>query len=128
MIAVNVGCWSEKTVLRFSSNRDASSIDDVGDVEINAIPVADVVGDERVAFVKMDVEGSELQALMGMEKIIRRDMPILAISAYHRQEDLITLPQFMNRFETESEHYQIFLRHHGCATAELVLYAIPVRK
>lgn len=128
-VAVNEGCWNKKTVLRFSKNGDASSsIGDVGDVEINVTAVDDVVRDDKISFVKLDVEGSELQALIGMQKLIRRDMPILAISAYHKQEDLITLPQFVSRFETESEHYKLFLRHHGCTTAELVLYAIPVQK
>ena len=128
-ITINAGCWNEKTTLRFCGKGDASSsIVNEGDIEVNVVSVDDVVKDDKVAFVKLDVEGSELQTLKGMQKIIERDMPILAISAYHRQEDLITLPQFVSKFETEHEQYQLFLRHHGCTTPELVLYAVPIQK
>ena len=128
-VAINAGCWSEETTLWFGGKGNASSrIEDEGDTEVNVVAVDDVVKDDKVAFVKLDVEGSELQALKGMQKIIKRDMPILAISAYHRQEDLITLPQFVSKSETEHERYQLFLRHHGCTTPELVLYAIPTQK
>lgn len=128
-IVINAGCWNEKTTLRFSGKGDASSnIDNEGDIEVNVVSVDDVVKDDKVAFVKLDVEGSELQTLKGMQRIIKRDMPVLAISAYHRQEDLITLPQFVSKFEIENEHYQLFLRHHGCTTPELVLYAVPAQK
>lgn len=128
-IVVNAGCWNEKTTLRFSGKGDSSSsIGNEGDIEVNVVAVDDVIKDDKVAFVKLDVEGSELQTLKGMQNIIKRDMPILAISAYHRQEDLITLPQFVSQFKTENEHYQLFLRHHGCTIPELVLYAIPTQK
>ena len=45
--------------------------------------------------VKMDIEGSELKGLHGAAQVIKRDHPILAISAYHRQEDLIELPDYI---------------------------------
>lgn len=127
-IVINAGCWNKKTTLRLSGQGESSRIGNEGDIEVNVVSVDDVVKDDKVAFVKLDVEGSELQALKGMQKIIKRDMPILAISAYHRQEDLITLPQFVSGFETEDKHYQLFLRHHGFTTSELVLYAIPTQK
>lgn len=129
IVPVNAGVWSKKTVLHFDNCGDSSScVQEEGTIEINVVSIDDVVGNDRVAFCKMDVEGSELQALTGMQNIIKRDMPILAISAYHKQEDLITLPQYIHQFETEDEYYALYLRHHGCTIPELVLYAIPTRK
>ena len=84
-----------------------------------------VVLDNKVAFIKMDIEGSEYQALIGARGCIMRDHPVLAISAYHRKEDLIELPKVMKSFEDASVGYKLYLRHHGVALAELVLYAIP---
>lgn len=39
---------------------------------------------ERVDFVKMDIEGAELQAVEGALPILRRHRPRLAITTYHR--------------------------------------------
>lgn len=129
IVPVNAGCWHERTVLFFDNCGDASSSIKYGaENKINVVSVGEIVGEDRVAFVKMDVEGSELNALIGMEDIIKRDMPILAISAYHKQEDLIELPKFIKQFESESEYYKIYLRHHGCTVPELVLYGIPAQK
>ncbi len=48
---------------------------------------------ERVTFIKMDIEGSEANALRGAEKIIRTYKPKLAISVYHKKDDLWTIPK-----------------------------------
>lgn len=58
--------------------------------------------------------------------MIKRDHPILAVSAYHRQDDLIEIPKFIKSFDDDNEKYDLFLRHHGICAYELVLYAIPV--
>ena len=39
---------------------------------------------DRVDFIKMDIEGAELQAVEGALPILRRDHPRLAITTYHR--------------------------------------------
>lgn len=130
IVCVNAGCWSESGKLCFDGDgTEASCISENGNETVDVVSIDEIVANNKVAFVKMDIEGSELEALKGMKDILKRDMPILAISAYHRQEDLITLPQYIYQFESEDEYYKLYLRHHGCATtAELVLYAIPTRK
>lgn len=129
IVPVNAGCWSESTTLCFDERSDAaSSILENGGTEIKVTSIDEIVGEDKVSLIKLDVEGSELEALIGASNIIKRDMPLLAISAYHKQEDLITLPQYIIQFETEQERYQLYLRHHGCTVPELVLYGIPVRK
>lgn len=55
-------------------------------------------------------------------------MLLVFLNRDHRQEDLILLPQYVHQFESENEYYELYLRHHGCAAAELVLYAIPAEK
>ena len=129
VICLNKGCYSSEKMLSFCSAGDMSSClqeDGTECVEVTTIDRA--VGDEKVAFIKMDVEGAELEALKGAEGVIARDMPVLAISAYHRQEDLITLLPYISSLHSQKEHYQLYLRHHGVVQAELVLYAIPVER
>ncbi len=53
-------------------------------------------------------------------------MLILTISAYHRQEDLITLISYISNLWNKSERYHLYLRHHGVVETELVIYTIPV--
>ena len=129
LVAVPVGVWSAQTTLYFSPGKDAASgVQEEGTIEIKTDTIDHVVGDHKIAFIKMDVEGSELEALKGAAHVIQRDMPVLAISAYHKQEDLITLPQFIAGCKNENFKYDIFLRHHGCTVPELVLYGIPRKR
>jgi len=78
-------------------------------------------GLERVDFVKMDIEGAELEALRGAEATLRRFRPRLAISAYHKLADLWTLPTFL---EGLGVGYRLYLDHHTIHSEETVLYAI----
>lgn len=124
---VNKGCWSKDDKLHFTSNGDMSSgLKDEGEDIVEVTSIDKTVGDDKVAFIKMDIEGAEYEALIGAKKTISRDMPVLAISAYHRQDDLIRLIPFIKAQENNHEKYQVFLRHHGVVATELVLYGIPV--
>lgn len=125
-ICVNKGCYSTEKQLSFSSNGDmSSSLQENGSDIVEVTTIDKTIGDRKVAFIKMDVEGAELEALKGAQKVIERDMPVLAISAYHRQEDLITLIPYIHSLCNNSERYDLYLRHHGAVQTELVLYAIP---
>ncbi len=48
---------------------------------------------EKVNFIKMDIEGSELAALHGAKKTIKKFTPKLAISIYHRDDDFFYDPR-----------------------------------
>ena len=123
---INKGCWSSTTTLSFSVNGDmSSSLDEEGDQKVDVTTIDEVVGDSKIAFIKMDIEGAELEALKGAKKTINRDMPILAISAYHKKEDFVTLIPYLHSIKNANKHYQLFLLHHGCTSTELVLYGIP---
>lgn len=68
----------------------------------------------------MDIEGSELRALMGSEETIKKYKPKLAICIYHKREDLITIPQYIKIIVPE---YKLYLRAHFPYVSETVLYA-----
>lgn len=77
---------------------------------------------ERVTFIKMDVEGVEMEALKGCQNHIKKDRPILAISLYHNVEDIYEIPLFINGIV---EEYRFDIRHYTPYHGETVLYAIP---
>lgn len=76
---------------------------------------------ERISFVKMDIEGAELDALKGMEQALKQDKPKLAICVYHKIEDLWEIPHYIKSIVPG---YHMILRHH-CEKwpTEMVLYA-----
>jgi len=78
---------------------------------------------EKVTFIKMDVEGAELNSLKGAEKTIIRDKPKLAISIYHSNEDMIDIAEYIHKIVPE---YKLYVRQHIAipTTAETVLYGV----
>lgn len=63
----------------------------------------------RVSFIKMDIEGSEIPALMGGVRTIQENKPKLAICAYHLEDDLWNIPLLIKRLVPE---YKIYMRQH----------------
>jgi FkbM family methyltransferase len=76
---------------------------------------------ERVNFIKMDIEGYELPALKGAEETLRKYRPRLAISIYHKLDDFITIPQFIQSLQLG---YRFYIDHYTIFSEETVLYAI----
>ncbi len=115
--------WSEKTKLFFDGLSDgASRIDNNGSVCIQAMPIDEVVDKkDRITFIKMDVEGAELESLKGAKETIQRCKPKLAICIYHKLEDMTEIPLYIKSLVPE---YKLYVRHHSNSSAETVLYAV----
>jgi hypothetical protein len=69
----------------------------------------------------MDIEGSEIDALIGAKNTIMKNKPKLAICIYHKNEHLYEIPLLINEWVPE---YKLYVRHHGEADAETVFYAV----
>jgi hypothetical protein len=69
----------------------------------------------------MDIEGAEMSALEGASQVIREFKPRLAISAYHKPEDLWEIPQ---KLKAQNGNYRLFFGHHSPITWESVYYAV----
>ena len=90
--------------------------------EIEKITV-DSVAKSKMDFIKYDVEGAELEALLGSHETIMRDKPVLLVSAYHRSEDVFSLINYLNE---KYPFYKLYLRRLRCVPAwELDIIAIP---
>lgn len=75
----------------------------------------------RVDFIKMDIEGAEMEALAGASRVIGECKPRLAISGYHKPEDLWEIPA---RLKALNPGYEITFGHHTPIGWESVFYAI----
>ena len=93
-----------------------------GEKEIETVKLDDDIN-KKVSFIKMDIEGSEEQALLGCRKLIKKYHPKLAIGAYHNHKDLWKLPRIIDKFDPT---YKFYLRYYGgnLVPTEFVLYAI----
>lgn len=77
----------------------------------------------RLDFIKMDIEGYELYALMGAKESIKKFRPKLAISLYHKPDDFFSIPQWLLQ---HCHDYEFFLDHYTIHMEETVLYGLPI--
>ena len=65
-----------------------------GEITVPCVSLDEAVA-EKISHIKLDVEGAELSALAGATKQIERNKPYLAISVYHKADDIPVLSQFV---------------------------------
>ena len=120
---VNAGLHRRAGTLRFDNAGTRGSIfSDVGQFEIPVVGLDETLNGDRVTFIKMNIEGSECEALRGAQESIQRWGPKLAISVYHNPFDLWQLPEEILKIRAD---YQFYLRQHDGGIIETVLYALP---
>lgn len=123
----NCGAWNSNGVLSFSNNSNGtiSKIDEQGANSITVKKLDDLLSDKQPTYIKMDIEGSEMQALEGAQNVLKT-LPKLEICVYHRPDDLIKIPNFLNHIQNSSgRKYKLYLRHHPVFNLhELVVYAV----
>ena len=120
------GLWTKDTYLKFNNSQDSSSVEEVpcNSKEYDFVQVCSIdseLKDENVTFIKMDIEGSELKALQGAQKTIKSLKPRMAISVYHKLDDIINIMDYLFKLNPE---YRYYLRHYSACQWETVLYAI----
>jgi FkbM family methyltransferase len=77
---------------------------------------------KTVNYIKMDIEGSELNAMNGALGVINRFKPKLAISLYHNPNDLFEIPLYLKQICPD---YKFYLDHYTIHYDETVLYGVP---
>ena len=117
----NYAVWNQEDELLFVEAGVGSHQNCNGNTIVKAVDIDRIVGEKKVSFIKMDVEGSEMNALIGASKTIRRDHPRLAICIYHKEIDFIKLSSYILQLYPE---YKLYIRHYTSYIWETVLYAI----
>ncbi|HEY6489576.1 MAG: FkbM family methyltransferase [Terracidiphilus sp.] len=74
---------------------------------------------DRINFIKLDIEGAEYEALKGARESINRFKPKLAISLYHKPNDIYELIRYVRN---EHPFYRLHLGHYTVHQEETVLY------
>lgn len=131
LIAYKIGLGDKHEKYYYERKKDASVLVDYETENLVEIAPLDSIlkGKEiKASFIKMDIEGFEEKALMGMKNVIINNKATLAICVYHRVDDLIRLPKLIKSYVESSTcdvKYKYYLRHHSHNAAELVFYAVP---
>lgn len=120
----NGGLYNQTMKIGFTFNKGGSSKvkkeENSSVVQVYKFDDLKLPNDE-ITFIKMDIEGSELSALKGMEKTIKRCKPKLAICIYHKLEDLWELPLYIKQLVPD---YKLYIRNYTSYLDEIVLYAV----
>lgn len=107
---VEAAVWDEDTELEFSdSGGRQSTLIGAHKRMVKAVKMDNLLGEEPVTYIKMDVEGVEKQALLGLKEHILRDKPKMFIAAYHYDNDFFALPELIWQLRPD---YKIYLRKH----------------
>ena len=92
---------------------------------IETISIDEFVAEKNISkidFIKLDVEGAEVEALKGAMKTMLRDRPQMAVSIYHKPEHLYEIPLYLR---DSLDNYTYRLEHYDYRWTGTVLYAIP---
>lgn len=121
-----LGLSDSYRILSFNAgNGEGASIAENGTAHIAVAALDDVLAGQTVDFIKLDVEGAELQALQGAQQLIQRSRPVLAVSLYHCPQDLWELPLMLAKL---CEDYRFYIRQHFFNSFDSVLYAVPLHR
>lgn len=122
---IQAGLGREDQELPIAVNHDqlqSSSFLSSNEVEKTSVPVFSLdsyLNGRPASFIKADIEGMEMDMLFGAKKTIEEFRPCLALSIYHRPEDLYQIPEYLHDIVPE---YRMAIRQHAPMLMETTLY------
>jgi FkbM family methyltransferase len=111
------GLSDKSETLKFKLDRNnllGSMLDESGNLAVETVSLDEFLKNEKITFIKMNIEGAELKALKGSERTIREQKPKLAIEVCHKIEDIYELPDLVLTYNPD---YKFYFRHY-CVTNE----------
>ncbi len=124
IIPLNCGVYRTGGELYFSEtgNIDTRVTKDENASKLPVVCIDEfVIGKEPPTFIKMDIEGGEVDALEGSRNTISKYKPKLAIAVYHKAEDLWDIPLLIQQMNPK---YKLYLRHYTNELVDMICYAI----
>lgn len=101
----------------------ASQVSATGTTEIEVQPIDAL--DIAPSFIKLHLEGFELEALKGASRTLLRHRPIVVATVYHNDDGIWRTPLWLMR--TLPDYRLLFRIHSYCGTSAVV-YAIPAER
>ena len=115
---MGLGSYNHEMHYKVSGN-EGNRRDNSGNDVVKAVSIDSYVREKkipRVDFIKLDVEGAELDVLEGAKATVALYKPILALSVYHKLDDFWTLTNFVKSIRPD---YEFALRHYPVSSESL---------
>jgi FkbM family methyltransferase len=90
-------------------------------IEVSVQKLDDLFADTRVDYLKMDIEGAEIDAIRGAATLISRDRPTMVIASYHRPDDLWAIPRLV---ESIVPGFRLYAGHNHGTVHEVEFYFV----
>ncbi len=117
---IGKGLWDKKAKLGFAGDfSQASRLSDEGNEVVDLDSIDNVLKGRKATFIKMDIEGAEYRALLGAKETIKKYRPRMALSVYHKPQDIIEIPALLLEY---SGDYKFALRQYTSIADETILY------
>jgi len=114
-----MGVFDETKILKFKSCGSGGNLCEEGDILVPVTSLDETIYNFRPDYIKMDIEGAEIEAIKGAKNIIKDFSPNLAISIYHKASDLWEIPLLIKEINPK---YEFKIRSHNHLCLETILY------
>ena len=93
-----------------------------GDTKVEVVSIDSDI-EEPITLVKMDIEGAEKDAIIGMKNHILKEKTKMMISSYHISDDIFKIPMLINSIRDD---YKLYMRFNGLGIwpCDYVLFAV----
>lgn len=97
-VANNFGSFTAKP----EANPNSSPVADTMAIEVTTQTVDYLIShnnlnSKNISIIKIDVEGMEVETLIGAEFVIRQSLPVIAVECF-RHEDLLSIEKILNKY------------------------------
>jgi len=125
-LTLQIGLWREAGRLHFTSGLSSSSrIEETGASGIDVDTLDHILEGiselPPVTYMKIDVEGADLDIIYGAQKTIQAVRPRIAVAIYHSDAHMLEIPEAIHDI---CPSYRFYVRHYSCCEAETVLYCL----
>lgn len=118
-----IGCLGNKNgIIPFTYEHNYLCKSDKKFKQISDIKKLDSCKNIEPTFIKIHVEGYELEVLKGSIKTIKKYRPILAVTTYHTEDGLYKIPLWLMK---SCKDYNFYWRNHNYQGQGAVMYCIP---
>jgi len=109
IILINAAIGNENSTVSFSKQHGRGLGDTSKTVEVKCTTVDTIAKNTSPTYIKMDVEGNEINTILGAQNTIKTLLPKMRIACYHNSTDIFEIPLLIKEITPQ---YKIYMRHH----------------
>lgn len=110
---IRLGISDKKSEMKINdSGKNSTSLNQIGDIVVHTTDIDSYVFEKNldIGFIKTDLEGFGLPALIGMTKTIQTCRPVLSMAIYHSPEEFFEIKPKLDEI-TKNLNYSIHVEH-----------------